>query len=155
MSDHISHKTRKPIDQLRPADLEAFPVWEFVDEENEGSQDETWVRPARTKQVPTDGYSLSVAATLTTPKGVEYRGIVGVNTAEGFEAVHAAVLTEDNYIFIPWPGMDGAAQQARSAAKELGLKASELFPLTYRLSVPVLGEASLREGVYRYASSDA
>jgi hypothetical protein len=150
-----SLKTRKPIDQLRPADLEAFPVWEFVDEEDEEGQDETWVRPVRAKQVPADSYSLSIAATLTTPKGVEYRGIVGVNTAEGFEVVHAAVLTEDNYVFIPWPGMAGAAKQARNAAKELGVRASELFPLAYRLAIPCAGEGSLREGVYRYASSAA
>jgi hypothetical protein len=150
-----SLETRKPIDQLRPNDLIAFPVWEFVDEEHEEGQDETWVRPVRAKKVPRNSYSLSVAATLTTPKGVEYQGIVGVTTAEGFEAVHAAVLTEHDYVFIPWPGMTGAAEQARGAARQLGLKASELFPLAYRLAVPVAGEASLREGVYHYANSDA
>lgn len=39
-------ETRKPIDGLTLADLEAFPIWEFaIDEEGVEGQDETWVRP--------------------------------------------------------------------------------------------------------------
>ena len=149
-------KTRKPIDQLRPIDLKTFPVWEFAsDEEDEEGQHETWVRPVRAKQVPGNAYSLSVAARLTTPTGVEYQGIVGVSTAEGFEAVHAAILTEEEYVFIPWPGMAGASKLARSAAKELGVRATDLFPLAYRLDIPVEGEAAPRDGVYRYGKNDA
>ena len=150
-----SLKTRKPIDQLRIADLEAFPIWEFAtDEEETEGQDETWVRPVKAKRIPVDAYSLSVFAKFTTPSGVELRGIVGVNTAEGYEAVHAAVLTEENYIFIPWPGMAGAQKLARDAAKELGLKAKNLFPLFYRLAVLIDHEGNPREGAYRYEKSD-
>jgi hypothetical protein len=149
-------KSRKPVDQLRPVDLKTYPVWEFAsDEEGEEGQDETWVRPLRTRQIPANAYSLSVSARLRTPSGTEYQGIVSVNTAEGFEAVHAAVLTEDNYVFIPWPGMAGASKFARSAARHLGLKAKGLFPLAYCLAVPVEGEGAVREGVYRYGASDA
>jgi hypothetical protein len=151
-----SLKTRKPIDELRITDVEAFPVWEFAaDEEGDEDQDETWVRPLRGKQVPSDAYSLSVSASFTAPTGAEYKGIVGVSTAEGYEAVHAAVLTDDNYVFIPWPGMAGASKMARDAARELGAKAKDLFPLSYRLAVPIQGEATLREGVYSYGKSDA
>lgn len=149
-------KSRKPVDQLKPIDLTTYPVWEFAsDEEGEEEQDETWVRPMSTRQIPANAYSLSVSACLRTANGTEYQGVVSVNTAEGFEAVHAAVLTEDAYIFIPWPGMAGAAELARSAATELGLEANDLFPLTYRLAVPVEGEATPREGVYRYDASGA
>ncbi|WP_143006568.1 hypothetical protein [Aquimonas voraii] len=148
--------TRKPIDQLRPIDLETYPVWEFAsDEEGDEDRDETWVRPVRVKQVPGNAYSLSVSAYLRTPSGAEYKGIVGVSTAEGFEAVHAAVITEGSYVFIPWPGMSGASKLAKEAAKELGQKANDLFPLTYCLAVLVTGETKLREGVYSYAKSAA
>jgi len=78
-----------------------------------------------------------------------------VSTAAGFEAVHAAILTEDDYFFIPWPGMAGASKRARDTAKELGLKATELYPLTYRLAVAMKGESARREGVYAYENSDA
>ena len=40
---------------------------------------------------------------------------------------------------------------AAEAAKELGLKAEDQFPLTYRLAVPVEGEVNVREGECRYA----
>jgi hypothetical protein len=151
-----SLKTRKPVDRLRVVDLEAYPIWEFAtDEEDDEDKDETWVRPVKAKGIRLDAYSLSVFAKFTTPSGVELKGIVGVNTAEVFEAVHAAVVTEDDYIFIPWPSMPGAHRLARDAAKELGLKAEDLFPLTYRLAALVDGEADLREGVYSYEKSDA
>ena len=149
-------KSKKPVDLLRPVDLEAYPVWEFAsDDEGEEEQDETWVRPLRMRQIPANGYSLSVSARLRTPSGTEYRGIVNVNTAEGFEAIHAAVLTEDQYVFIPWPGMTGASELAELAARKLGVKAKDLFPLAYCLAVPVAGEDTLREGVYSYGAGDA
>lgn len=149
-------KSRKPIDQLRPVDLKTYPVWEFAsDEEGEEEQDETWVRPMRTKQIPANAYSLSVSARLRTPHGTKYQGIVTVNTVKGFEAVHAAILTEDDYVFIPWPGMADASELAKRAAQELGLKAKDLFPLAYCLAVLVEGEVALREGVYCYSASDA
>jgi len=149
-----SLKTRKPIDQLRIDDVETFPVWEFTsDEEGHDNQDETWVRPVLVRHIPSNAYSLSVFASFTAPSGVEYKGIVGVSTAEGFEPMHAAVLTEEDYFFVPWPSMAGASKFARDTAKELGLKPKDLFPLVYRLAVPVEGETSLREGVYRYGKN--
>jgi hypothetical protein len=149
-------ETRKPVDQLRPNDLATYPVWEFAsDEEGENDQNETWVRPMRTRQIPADAYSLSVAAKLMAPNGTEYQGIVSVNTADGFEAVHAAILTEDDYVFIPWPSMDGDLELAQDAARELGLKSTDLFPLAYCLAVPVEGEGELRKGEYRYGAGDA
>jgi len=151
-----SLETRKPIDQLRIVDVETFPVWEFTsDEEGHNDRDETWVRPVQVRHISSNAYSLSVFASFTAPSGVEYKGIVGVSTAEGFEPLHAAVLTEENYFFIPWPGMASAPKFARDTAKDLGLKPKDLFPLAYRLAVPVEGETLLREGVYMYGKNDA
>ena len=151
-----NRNTRKPIDKLSLADISAFPIWEFAtDEEGVAGQDETWVRPLAAQEVPLDAYSLSVAADFTTPAGKAFRGIVGVNTSGEYEAVHAAVITKDGYVFIPWPAFDTALNEARSAAKQLGLNESELFPLKYRLAVRVQGEAIPRKGVYNYASPDA
>ena len=151
-----SLKTQKPIDELRIADIEAFPVWEFAtDEEGTDDQDETWVRPLQDKLIPSDAYSLSFSASFTAPTGAKYKGIVGVSTAQGFEAMHAALLADDYYVFIPWPGMAGASKMAGEAAKELGSKAKDLFPPSYRLAVLVKGEAALREGVYSYGKSAA
>jgi hypothetical protein len=151
-----TRKTRKPLDKLSLADISAFPIWEFAtDEEGAAGQDETWVRPQAAQEVPLDAYSLSVAAEFEAPTGATFHGIVGVNTSSGYEAVHAAVVTDNDYVFIPWPGYDGAPESMRLAAKQLGLKQSELFPLKYRLAARVQGEAEPREGVYSYAPNDA
>lgn len=149
-------KTRKPIDELRIADIEAFPIWEFAtDEEEIEDQDENWVRPLQGNRIPRDAYSLSVSAIFSAPSGAKYKGIVSVSTAQGFDAVHAALLTDDNYVFVPWPGTAGASKMARDAAREMGSRASDLFPLSYRLAVPVEDEESSREGLYSYGKSAA
>jgi len=151
-----TRKTRKPIDKLSLADISAFPIWEFAaDEEGVAGQDETWVRPLVAQEIPLDAYSLSVAAVFEAPTGATFRGVVGINTFAGYEAVHAAVVTDNDYVFIPWPGYDGAPKSVRVAAKQLGLKESELFPLKYRLTVKVQGEAEPRTGVYSYVTTDA
>jgi hypothetical protein len=65
--------TRKPVEDLTASDLEAFPVWEFVfDEEESEAMDETWVKPVATSRVPADGYSLIVAAAIKLAGGLIY-----------------------------------------------------------------------------------
>lgn len=151
-----TQKTRKPIDKLSLADIAAFPIWEFADdEEGIAGQDETWVRPLIARQVPPDAYSLSVAAMFEAPTGATFRGIVGINTSGGYEAVHAAIVTSNDYVFIPWPGYVDAPKSVLLAAKLLGLKKAELFPLKYRLAVRVEGETEPRTGIYSYAATDA
>lgn len=148
-------KTLKPVDQLRPHDLAAFPVWAFASEdEGESGRDETWVRPIDAKHIPKNAYSLFVSATLTTPLGVQYTGIVSVTTADAVEITHAAILTEKEYIFVPWPGMPRASTLSRNIAKQLGMETNDLFPLFYRLEVPIDGETATRTGEYRYDESD-
>lgn len=78
-----------------------------------------------------------------------------MNTAQGFEAVHAAVLTEESYVFVPWPGMAGASEMALDASRELGTEVKDRFAHSYRLAVPIEGEDALREGCYRDDCNDA
>jgi hypothetical protein len=147
-----SLRTRKPIDKLSLADIDAFPVWEFAtDEEDVEGRDETWVRPVQAHEVPAEAFSLSVAAAFRAPSGNHYRGIVGVTTFGDIEIGHAAILTKDEYVFIPWPGYAGGTSGSRAAAQSLGLREHELFPLEYELSVLVQGESIRRKGFYTIA----
>jgi len=144
-------RTRKPIDQLRVADLEAFPVWEFAtDEEGVPGQDETWVRPLGRTLVPEQASSLSVAARFLTASGREFNGIVGVSTFGGLDIGHAAIITDARYVFIPLPSCHDAHESCSIAAQQLGLTEDELFPLRYRLLVPAEGVAQPIEGSYAY-----
>jgi hypothetical protein len=149
-----SLSTRKPVDKLRLTDITHYPVWEFAtDEEGTPGQDETWVRPVATKVVPANAFSLSVAASFKTASGQELSGIVGVSTFGSLEVTHAAVITEHDYIFIPWPGYDGALRSCQKAAHDLGIPQSSLFPLQYELLVPVEGVHGKVRGEYAYSDA--
>jgi hypothetical protein len=142
--------TRKPIDQITVADLVDFPIWEFcLDEEGVEGMDETWVRPLAAAAVPNGAYSLSVAAEFETASGLRVNGLIGVTTAEGeVEIAYPVLLFDGKYLFVPSQhdmqiGPDD--EKLRRAVVD-ALGPSPVFPLRYRLSVPIEGEASHREG---------
>jgi hypothetical protein len=137
--------TRKPIDQLKPQDLVAFPIWEFAsDEEEVDGQDETWVRPVEETVVRKGLWSLSVAADFRTRSGAEFPGLVSVSTAEGVELGHGAVLAHDKYIFVG----SGALFDGSQVASELNLPIGDVFPLAFTLKVLVTGEKRHRTGTF-------
>jgi hypothetical protein len=142
--------TRKPIDQITVADLVDFPIWEFcLDEEGVEGMDETWVRPLAAAAVPNGAYSLSVAAEFETASGLRVNGLIGVTTAEGeVEIAYPVLLFNGKYLFVPSQhdmqiGPDD--EKLRRAVVDV-LGPSPVFPLRYRLSVSIEGEASHREG---------
>ena len=142
--------TRKPIDQITVADLVDFPIWEFcLDEEGVEGMDETWVRPLAAAVVPNGAYSLSVAAEFETASGLRVNGLIGVTTAEGeVEIAYPVLLFDGKYLFVPSQhdmqiGPDD--EKLRRAVVD-ALGPSPVFPLRYRLSVSIEGEASHREG---------
>ena len=140
--------TRKPIDQITAADLADFPIWEFcLDEEGTEGMDETWVRPLAAAEVPNEAYSLSVAAEFETASGLRVNGLIGVTTAEGeVEISQAALLFGGKYLFVPDKDMRIDADEKLRRAVVDALGPSPVFPLRYRLSVSIEGEASHREG---------
>ena len=142
--------TRKPIDQITVADLVDFPIWEFcLDEEGVDGMDETWVRPLAAAAVPNGAYSLSVAAEFETASGLRVNGLIGVTVAEGeVEIAYPVLLFDGKYLFVPSQHgvqINAANEQLRQAVVD-ALQPSPVFPLRYRLSVPIEGEASHREG---------
>jgi hypothetical protein len=139
--------TRKPIDQITVADLVDFPIWEFcLDEEGVEGMDETWVRPLAAAAVPNGAYSLSVAAEFETASGLRVNGLIGVTTAAGeVEIAYPVLLFDGKYLFVPnQHGMQIDEKLRRAVVDALG--PSPVFPLRYRLSVSIEGEASYREG---------
>ena len=129
-----SLRTRKPIDELQPEDLDAFPIWEFaLDEEENEEQDETWVRPVPSKVIVPDQYSLTVAAKFLTASGEAISGAVDVTTAEEFEFGHGALLCNGKYIFVPSAAFPGAKEERNAVALALGMPVKEVFPLKFTL----------------------
>ena len=143
--------TRKPIDQITVADLVDFPIWEFcLDEEGVEGMDETWVRPLAAAAVPNGAYSLSVAAVFETASGLRVNGSMGVTTAEDeVEIAYPVLLVDGKYLFVPSQHaaqIDEDDEKLRQAVVD-ALGPSPVFPLRYRLSVTIEGEASHREGI--------
>jgi hypothetical protein len=146
----ISLKSRKPIDELREEDLEAFPIWEFaLDEENTEEQDETWVKPVDSQVIPKNSYSLSVAARFKLASGKTLLGLVEVTTDHAIELGHAALLPTNNYIFIPSNTYWNAAVEYEKVAALLELKIEDVFPLYFELLALIEGETTHRTGEYR------
>jgi hypothetical protein len=145
--------TRKPIDQITVPDLVDFPIWEFcLDEEGVEGMDETWVRPLAVAAVPNGAYSLSVAAEFETASGLRVGGLIGVTTIAGeVEISQAVLLFGGKYLFVPdkhdMPinALQEHDETLRAAIAD-ALGTSPVFPLRYRLSVLIEGEASHREG---------
>lgn len=136
-------KTRKPIDELVPDDLVAFPIWEFaMDEEGEPDRDETWVRPVRSRVLERGNYSLSVAADFVTASGSNLVGFMGVSTADQIEIDHPVVLASGKYIYVK----STEPKERRAVAAALGMSVAEVFPLQFALRVKLKGEAAPRRG---------
>ncbi|MDN3578294.1 hypothetical protein QWZ03_16115 [Chitinimonas viridis] len=143
----ITLSTRKPIDTLGPEDLQAFPIWEFAeDEEGADEQDETWVRPLNAASIPLARYALSAAATFQTVSGQIIKGFIGISTDEEIDISHGILLHEGKYLYIP-PKQD--RQDRRRFLEALQLKEAQVFPVTFTLHVRVAGESGLRQGEIR------
>jgi hypothetical protein len=130
--------TRKPIDELTEADIDAFPIWEFCsDEEDLEGQDETWVRPVDASVVELGLYSLSVAADFLAADGRKLVGIIGVTTADEIEIDSVgALITAGQYLPVA-PAEQRFALEARErVAEALGADVSRVFPLEFQLRVP-------------------
>ena len=135
----------KPIDELTPDDLAAFPIWEFTsDAEGVEGQDEAWVRPLRATVVPEDAWALSVAADFRTASGALFPGVVGVTTAGGVELSHGAILAPDEYVFVG----SGDLFDGPSVAAALELAPSEAIPLVFTLRALIGNEKVRRTGTF-------
>lgn len=144
-----SLQTRKAINELNHEDLEAFPIWEFAnDEEENEEQDETWVRPVPGNVIDLDQYSLSVAADFVTASGKAISGAVDVTTADEFEFGHAFLLYDDRYIFVSSEKFPDGNQERNAVALALGLPVEKAFPLKFTLRVLVEGETNFRSGEF-------
>jgi hypothetical protein len=135
----MSLETRKPITDLTPADLDAFPIWEYaLDEEGVEGQDETWVRPLNMPVVPRNQYSLSVATEFRAVCGRIYPGFCIVTTAGQEVEIGAGVILHGTD-YLP-------VDDREELCERTGLTEAELFPITYRLRVPIEGEQLRRSG---------
>lgn len=139
---------RKPARSLTPADLDAFPIWQFADDEEgiEG-RDETWVRPVDARSVPRRSYSI-VAADFRAACGREFTGHIAVSRLEDPAEIFQGVIHNgDGSFLVPNPELAFFDRAMSDLLNGLGLSRTELFPITYTLRVPFDSEWGCRSGI--------
>lgn len=145
----VTLATRKPVRELTPSDLSAFPIWQFVLDEGIKGRDQSWVRPLDTEVIPKGQFSLQVvAADFKAACERIYAGFVEVSTAAAKIYISGgAILNGPDNLLIPSPRMLGFQEARRALLSRLGLAEYDLFPITYTLRVHVAGEDLCRTGV--------
>jgi hypothetical protein len=143
----VSLQTRKPVDQLTLDDFAVYPVWEYaMDEEGIEGRDETWVRPVDTTIVPKRSYT-HVAAEFTAVSGKRFGGFVTVSTLDGApEVCQGVILHKRKYLFVSNREAFCLDESRGHLLATLGLTEAEMFPLSFRLRVPVAGRAKYKGG---------
>ncbi len=143
----INLQTRKPVDRLTLADFTAFPVWEYADdEEGVEGRDETWVRPVDSCVVPKASYT-HVAAQFTAACGKRFHGFVTVSTLDGPPDVCQGVVVHNRkYLFVSNPEAFCYDESRKQLLTAVGLTEAKMFPLAFRLRVPVAGGAKYTDG---------
>lgn len=152
-------ESRKPNTKLTRADFEAFPIWEYVlDEEGDDGRDETWVRPVDRMQIPRNQYSLLVATDFTTAGGRNLFGFMVITTArDPIEITPGVIIGRGLYLVLPTLTRREAVRKKApwqlkdrdDLIRKLRLKEDELFPLSYDVRLPIRGEKQARSGYVR------
>ena len=133
---------RKQVYELTSQDLEQFPVWEFaLDEEGEPGQDEATVkpRPDLKSGVEPDEGMFVVRAEFRAADGSAFEGFVTPDPNNDPGATQPSVLTSKGHVQF-WFGIaEPEPAEIEKSYEALGGERGDLFPLTYRTSVPVAG----------------
>lgn len=108
-------------------------------------QDETWVRPVPTHEVPLDGDSLGVAAAIRLANGLVYPGVMFCSSDihEGLDIAAVALLTTGGRVLFSCGDSPSAIQRS---LKRLGLARAQVFPLDYCTRAPMACSGSLEHG---------
>ncbi len=144
----VTLKTRMPVGKLRKKHFEAFPIWEYADdEEGNDGMDETWVRPVNATMVPRRSYC-QVAADFSTPAGKTFFGFVTVSTLEGKPDVCQGVIFYNRKnLFISNPEAFGFKDSRRELLIGLELTEKKAFPMTFTLRTQVTGNLKYTGGI--------
>lgn len=134
----------KPYAKLTRADLEQFPIWEWVLEEDDPAldeaHDESYVQATELTNIPELSFAQFVsAATIELKDGSRMPGIAEVTVAEGSVAIQpTTVFLLDRHLQIP--GVETNRLLTRYT------KSLENYPVAWQLAVLVQGEKSERTG---------
>ncbi len=136
-------RIRKQIYEITLEDLLQFPVWEFaLDEEADEGQDESTVRPYKSKR-PVDPRSgmFAVKALFALADGSTKIGFLtppadGIND---ISVVQPVIVTEHGQVMFWYGAFAPGTHVLTEYYRRLGKTALEVFPITFRTEVSMLG----------------
>jgi hypothetical protein len=134
---------RKQVYELTLRDLEQFPVWEFaLDEEGQPGQDEATVkpRPDLASGADLDDGLLVVRAEFTAADGSTFAGFVTPDPDDDLSARQPSVVTKNGHVQFWFGIVEPEPPELEKRYAALGEAGDDLFPLSYRTSVPVAGK---------------
>jgi hypothetical protein len=128
---------RKQVYDLRPSDLEEFPIWEHaIDEEGEPGQDEATVKPRPDLETADPGEGLLVArAELVADDGTHFDGYVYPSFDFNFGSIQPTIVTDVgqvNFWLGGFPPKPGALESHYALLEKT---ANDLFPVRFRAVV--------------------
>lgn len=122
--------TRKPASDLTPADFAAFPIWEYVMDEDQF--DETYVRPVMEARLPDNGELFHVGMELRTAKGTTRPGCVEFFDGEyRFPGTFLRGELRDLE-----PRVVDVTEWRAQMEEVFAQPVAEIFPLHWKLTVP-------------------
>lgn len=125
---------RKQVYDLRPADLEQFPIWEHaLGEEGEPGQDEATVkpRPDLAEADPGEGMFI-VRAEFVAHDGTRYDGYVYPGFDFDLGYIQPTIVTDDDRVSFWYGSVRPKPGEIEKAYKVLGKTADQLFPVSFR-----------------------
>ena len=132
---------RKQVYDLRPSDLEAFPIWEHaLDEEGEPGQDEATVkpRPDLSRADPGEGL-LVVRAEFVARDGTTYDGYVYPSFDFDLSAIQPTIVTSEGQVSFWFGAFAPKRGDIERDYELLGRTAEQLFPVRFRALVKHYG----------------
>lgn len=130
----------KPVHQLTQADLQAHPVWRYLDDGDGPEQaDESWVAPVASPPGRGDHGSFFIRSRFTLRNGRQLPGIVQLTVLGRHLMVEPACIhAHDKSIDVDAP--DAARRLERL------LQTPDAQPVRWELTLPLRGETQLRSG---------
>jgi len=87
--------TSKPVDELTIKDLREHPIWEWVLDEEHGEQDETWVKPSKTKNFTEELNGSLVLGELITLRDEIFPVMCSLSIEDSDVSISSAIFYDD------------------------------------------------------------
>lgn len=135
----------KAFSDITPADLRRHPVWEFANDDEASTPDETWLRPC--DDLPIDNFGNRIVGTMATLANGKRLPIVlqNVDLQSPYRTEHFVTLTVFNRAGKSFPlaryhDIHIDTYGPDQLAAFLGLPVNDVFPISYDISDLAIGD---------------